>query len=84
MVSRSAAAALALALMLPGAAQPAPAPKIPNSELPGRERERFLDQPVPPVPRIELHDGRPKAAVTAPKEARAVKKRKGRARKSRR
>jgi hypothetical protein len=45
------------------------APRIPSSDLPGRERERFIDQPFPPVPRIELQDGRPKPVIEQRKKA---------------
>ena len=78
------AVAFALALMFVGMAQAAPAPKIPANELPGRERERFLDGPVPSVPRIELQDGHPKAVIRAPDETRPAKRQKRRAGKLRR
>lgn len=60
-----AAVVLMLTAVVPSAAFAAP--KIPSSELPGRERDRFLDKPYPPVPRIELLDGRPKPVITEPK-----------------
>ena len=42
-----AAAAAILALLLGTAATNAQAIRIPNSEMPGRERERFVDPPAP-------------------------------------
>ena len=49
-------------------------PQIPSSAMPGRERERFIDQPFPPVPRIELQDGRPKAVIEQPEKAKRKRK----------
>ncbi len=48
---------------------------IPSSDLPGRERERFLDQPYPPTPRIQLQDGRPAPVFTTSKSKSQNKKR---------
>ncbi len=35
------------------------AQRIPSSAMPGRERQQLFDPLSPPVPRIELRDGRP-------------------------
>ena len=53
-----AAAAAILALILGMAAAYAQAVRIPNSEMPGRERERFVDPPAP--------KSQPGAWLTAP------------------
>ncbi len=76
-----AAAVVALTVAVTGVA--CAQPRIPSSEKSGRERERFLDQPVPPVPRIELRDGRPKPLFET-KQTRPLKRRKCRVRGSRR
>jgi hypothetical protein len=57
------ATAFVASMVLLCAAYAGPAPRIPSNEFPGRERERFLDQPFPPVPRIELQDRRPKPVI---------------------
>ncbi len=72
-----AAALLTLTMMVADAA--CAQPRIPSSEQPGRERERFLDQPFPPVPRIELRDGRPRPLFET-NETRRLKRRKCRVR----
>jgi len=76
-----AAALLTLTMMVAGVA--CAQPRIPSSEQPGRERERFLEQPYPPVPRIELRDGRPKPLFET-KQTRPLKRRKCRVRGSKR
>jgi hypothetical protein len=45
-------------------------PTIPNSALPGREREQLLGKPGPQpgVPQIELRDGRPKPVIELPRK----------------
>ena len=53
-----AAAATILALILGAATADAQAIRIPNSEMPGRERERFVDPPAP--------KSQPGAWLTAP------------------
>jgi hypothetical protein len=53
-----AAAAATLALILGAAIADAQAIRIPNSEMPGRERERFVDPPAP--------KSQPGAWLTAP------------------
>jgi hypothetical protein len=76
-----AAAVVALTVAVTGVA--CAQPQIPSSEQPGRERERFLDQPYPPVPRIELRDGRPRPLFET-KQTRPLKRRKCRVRGSKR
>jgi hypothetical protein len=58
----SARAILALALMLSGTPLAAAQPNIPSSEMPGRERERFID-PFPQHQRVD-------PVIAAPKQAR--------------
>jgi hypothetical protein len=81
MVTRfcSAATAVAALVVLLSTVVTDAAPRIPSSERPGRERERFLDQPQPGVPRIELRDGRPKPLFETQREHR-LKRRKCRIR----
>jgi hypothetical protein len=55
-------------------------PQVPSSALPGRERERFIDQPYPPVPRIQLQDGRPAPVITTPDRKRPAKRKRSRGR----
>jgi hypothetical protein len=50
--------------------------KIPSSAMPGRERERFIDQPFPPTPRIQLQDGRPAPVIVPPDRKRPSKRKK--------
>jgi hypothetical protein len=72
---RKAIAASIFALIIFAAGAACAAPKVPSSELPGRERERFFDQPNP-VPRIELRDGKSKPVIEPRKQTRPVKRKK--------
>jgi hypothetical protein len=73
---------LFLIVVLPEIAAAQSRSTIPSSALPGRERDRFIDQPYPPTPRIELKDGRP-APVFTVQDAQPVKRKKKRAPKRR-
>lgn len=63
-----------LSLMVLGSASA----QIPNSALPGREREQILGKPSaqPGVPQIELQDGRPKSVFETKPGTRPAKRRK--------
>jgi hypothetical protein len=76
-------AAVLLLVMLAGDTLAQAAPRIPSSATPGRERERFIDQPFPPVPQIELQDGRPAPVITSPNQQRPAKRKKSRGSKAR-
>ena len=58
-----------------------PRPTIPNSALPGREREQIFGKPGPQqgVPQIELWGGRPKPVIEQSRKKPPIKrsKRKG-------
>jgi hypothetical protein len=59
-------------------------PTIPNSALPGREREQLWGRPGPPlgVPQIELRDGRPAPVIQPSKKRKPVKRRNNRTRRN--
>jgi hypothetical protein len=60
-----------LGLILCTAAAYAQPVRIPNSEMPGRERERFVDPPAPKSQLPELLARPPRQAHPAPKRRRA-------------
>ena len=70
--------ASALACVLSMMAMATASAQIPNSALPGREREQILGKPGPQpgVPRIELQDGRPKSVFEVKPGKRPAKRRK--------
>ena len=75
---RTAIAAAVLVLAI--SADAAFAQRIPSSAMPGRERQQFGDPLGPPVPRIELRDGRPAPVFETGKDTRPAKRRKCRTR----
>jgi hypothetical protein len=50
--------------------------RIPSSAMPGRERQQFGDPLSPPVPHIELRDGRPAPVFEIGKQRRPAKRKK--------
>ena len=52
------------------------AQRIPSSAMPGRERQQLVDPLSPPVPRIELRDGRPAPVYEIGKTKRPAKRKK--------
>jgi len=50
------------------------AQRIPSSAMPGRERQQLFDPLSPPVPRIELRDGRPAPVYEIGKTTRPAKR----------
>jgi hypothetical protein len=67
----AAAVALLLAFMTIDAAV---AQRIPSSAMPGRERQQLGDPLSPPVPRIELRDGRSAPVFEVGKPRRPAKR----------
>ena len=52
------------------------APQIPNSALPGREREQILGKPYTTGPQIELRGGKPAPVFEVEERKRKAKRRK--------
>jgi hypothetical protein len=50
------------------------AQRIPSNAAPGRERQQLFDPLSPPVPRIELRDGRPAPVFETGKPSRPAKR----------
>ncbi len=76
MTPRAASLAAGLLLLLAAAADTARA-QIPNSAMPGREREQIFGKPGMQwgVPQIELQDGRPKPVFEVRPRQRPAKRR---------
>lgn len=68
------AAAAALLLVIAAIDVTFAQPRIPSSAMPGREREQLFDPLSPPVPRIELRDGRPASVFEIGKQRRPAKR----------
>jgi hypothetical protein len=68
------AAAAALLLVIAATDATFAQPRIPSSAMPGREREQLFDPLSPPVPRIELRDGRPAPVFEIGKQRRPAKR----------
>lgn len=69
-------AAMALTLIIATMGAVCAEPRVRSGDMPGRERERFFDPLSPPVPHIELRDGRPAPVVETGKKPRPVKRKK--------
>jgi len=71
---RTAFAGAALALATLVAAEACAQPLVPPNARPGRERQQLGDPLGPPVPRIELRDGRPAPVFQTRKATRSAKR----------